>query len=39
MNIVVTGAASLIGSSMVTLNEKGISNILAVDNLTDPRKF
>ena len=40
MNIVVTGAAGLIGSNIVkALNEKGISNILAVDNLTDPRKF
>jgi ADP-L-glycero-D-manno-heptose 6-epimerase len=40
MNIVVTGAAGLIGSNIVkALNERGIKNIIAVDNLTRGDKF
>ncbi|WP_159990952.1 ADP-glyceromanno-heptose 6-epimerase [Pelistega ratti] len=38
--IVVTGAAGFIGSNIVKgLNEKGITNILCVDDLTDGPKF
>lgn len=38
--IVVTGAAGFIGSNIVRgLNRRGISNILAVDDLTDGDKF
>ena len=38
--IVVTGAAGFIGSNLVRgLNERGLSNILAVDDLTDGDKF
>ena len=37
---VVTGAAGFIGSNLVrALNERGISNIIAVDNLTRADKF
>jgi len=37
---VVTGAAGFIGSNLVrALNERGIANILAVDNLTAADKF
>ena len=40
MHIVVTGAAGLIGSNLIkALNVKGISNILAVDNLDRTDKF
>ncbi|GAB3459662.1 ADP-glyceromanno-heptose 6-epimerase [Massilia terrae] len=40
MYIVVTGAAGLIGSNIVkALNERGITNIIAVDNLTRGDKF
>ena len=38
--IIVTGAAGFIGSNLVKgLNERGEENILAVDDLTDGRKF
>lgn len=38
--IVVTGAAGFIGSNIIQgLNKRGITNILAVDDLTDGRKF
>jgi ADP-L-glycero-D-manno-heptose 6-epimerase len=38
--IVVTGAAGFIGSNLVLgLNARGVSNILAVDDLTDGTKF
>jgi ADP-L-glycero-D-manno-heptose 6-epimerase len=38
--IVVTGAAGFIGSNIVrALNERGIDNIIAVDDLTDGDKF
>ena len=40
MRIVVTGAAGFIGSSIVAgLNARGIDDIVAVDDLTDGRKF
>ena len=40
MYIVVTGAAGFIGSNIVkALNERGIKNIIAVDNLTKADKF
>jgi ADP-L-glycero-D-manno-heptose 6-epimerase len=40
MYIVVTGAAGLIGSNIVkALNERGITNIIAVDNLARGDKF
>ena len=40
MYIVVTGAAGLIGSNIVkALNERGITDIIAVDNLTRGDKF
>ena len=40
MTIVVTGAAGFIGSNLVkALNQRGISDIIAVDNLTKPEKF
>ncbi|TXH17114.1 MAG: ADP-glyceromanno-heptose 6-epimerase [Gammaproteobacteria bacterium] len=40
MYTIVTGAAGFIGSNLVkALNERGISNILAVDNLTRADKF
>ena len=40
MTIIVTGAAGFIGSNIVkALNERGISNIIAVDNLTNGDKF
>lgn len=40
MYIVVTGAAGFIGSSIVkALNERGVRNIIAVDNLTKADKF
>jgi ADP-L-glycero-D-manno-heptose 6-epimerase len=40
MKIVVTGAAGFIGSNMVKgLNARGISNIIAVDDLRDGDKF
>jgi ADP-L-glycero-D-manno-heptose 6-epimerase len=38
--IVVTGAAGFIGSNLVTaLNERGATNVIAVDNLTRADKF
>jgi ADP-L-glycero-D-manno-heptose 6-epimerase len=38
--IVVTGAAGFIGSNLVAgLNARGITDIIAVDDLTDSRKF
>ena len=38
--IVVTGAAGFIGSNLVAgLNKRGVSDILAVDDLTDGDKF
>lgn len=38
--IIVTGAAGFIGSNLVRgLNNRGITNILAVDDLTDGDKF
>ena len=40
MAIVVTGAAGFIGSNIVkALNERGVTNIIAVDNLTKADKF
>jgi ADP-L-glycero-D-manno-heptose 6-epimerase len=40
MKIVVTGAAGFIGSNIVkTLNARGITNVIAVDNLTRGDKF
>ena len=40
MYIVVTGAAGFIGSNIVkALNERGVTNIIAVDNLTKADKF
>lgn len=40
MYIVVTGAAGLVGSNIVkALNARGVSNIIAVDNLTKADKF
>ena len=40
MTIIVTGAAGFIGSNIVkALNERGISDIVAVDNLTRGEKF
>ena len=40
MTIIVTGAAGFIGSNIVkSLNERGITNIVAVDNLTRGEKF
>ena len=40
MKIVVTGAAGFIGSNIIQgLNQRGITNIIAVDDLTDGDKF
>ena len=40
MTIIVTGAAGFIGSNLVrALNDRGITDIIAVDNLTKPDKF
>jgi ADP-L-glycero-D-manno-heptose 6-epimerase len=40
MYIVVTGAAGFIGANLVkALNERGMKNIIAVDNLTRADKF
>ncbi len=40
MTIIVTGAAGFIGSNLVKgLNERGETNIVAVDNLTRAEKF
>ncbi len=40
MSFIVTGAAGFIGANVVKgLNQKGITNILAVDNLTNADKF
>jgi ADP-L-glycero-D-manno-heptose 6-epimerase len=40
MSIVVTGAAGFIGSNIIKgLNERGIQDIIAVDDLTDGDKF
>lgn len=40
MTIIVTGAAGFIGSNIVkALNERGITDIIAVDNLTKGEKF
>ncbi len=40
MFYIVTGAAGFIGSNIVkALNERGVSNIIAVDNLTDADKY
>lgn len=40
MTIIVTGAAGFIGSNIVkALNERGITDIIAVDNLTNGDKF
>ena len=40
MTIVVTGAAGFIGSNIVKgLNNRGITDIIAVDDLTDGEKF
>ena len=40
MYYVVTGAAGFIGSNLVkALNERGETNIIAVDNLTSADKF
>ena len=40
MTYIVTGAAGFIGSNLVkALNERGISDIVAVDNLTKADKF
>ena len=38
--IVVTGAAGFIGSNIIRgLNQEGITDILAVDDLTDGKKY
>ncbi|MCI6796635.1 MAG: NAD-dependent epimerase/dehydratase family protein, partial [Succinatimonas sp.] len=38
--IIVTGGCGFIGSNIVkALNDKGISDILVVDNLTEGHKF
>src|SRR5512139_3104231 len=40
MYIIVTGAAGFIGSNIVkALNDRGVRNIIAVDNLTKADKF
>ena len=40
MTIIVTGAAGFIGSNIVkALNQRGITDIVAVDNLTRGEKF
>lgn len=40
MKVIVTGAAGLIGSNLVkALNERGVTDVLAVDNLTKGDKF
>ena len=40
MTYIVTGAAGFIGSNLVkALNERGITDIVAVDNLTNADKF
>jgi ADP-L-glycero-D-manno-heptose 6-epimerase len=40
MRIIVTGAAGFIGSNIVkALNARGITNVIAVDNLTNADKF
>ena len=40
MKIIVTGGAGFIGSNIVkALNDKGITDILVVDNLKDGTKF
>ena len=40
MYTIVTGAAGFIGANIVKgLNERGVTNILAVDNLTKADKF
>lgn len=40
MTVIVTGAAGFIGSNLVkALNERGITDIVAVDNLTNGNKF
>ena len=40
MYIVVTGAAGFIGANVVkALNDRGVDNIIAVDNLTKADKF
>jgi ADP-L-glycero-D-manno-heptose 6-epimerase len=40
MHTIVTGAAGLIGSNLVrALNDRGVTNIIAVDNLTRADKF
>ena len=40
MTIIVTGAAGFIGSNIVkALNQRGITDIVAVDNLSKGEKF
>ena len=40
MYFIVTGAAGFIGSNLVkALNARGVSNIIAVDNLTKGNKY
>ena len=40
MSIIVTGAAGFIGANLVkALNERGVTDIIAVDNLTKGDKF
>ena len=40
MNIIVTGAAGFIGSNLIRgLNQLGITNIIAVDNLANTDKY